>query len=125
MKEVIISNKTQSNIQTVQAQYCDGFWCRLRGLMFRKRIAFKEGLLLVQKRQNRLDAAIHMLGVWTDLAVVWLDEEQKVVDRCLARSWRPFYIPQRPARYILELSPERLADFEVGDELHFETFISD
>ena len=125
MKEIFISNKTQSDVQTVKAQYCDQFWCRLRGLMFRKRIAFKEGLLLVQNRQSRLDAAIHMLGVWTDLTVVWLNEEKKVVDCCLARSWRPFYIPQSPARYILELSPKRLADFKIGDELHFETVIVD
>jgi len=123
MKEVKISNKTQSNVQTVQAHYCDGFWCRLRGLMFRRRIAFNEGLLLVQKRQNRLDAAIHMLGVYTDLAVIWLNDEKEVVDSCLARSWRPFYVPKCPASYILELSPERLVDFCLGDKLHFEALI--
>ncbi|RLD09172.1 MAG: hypothetical protein DRI56_04740 [Chloroflexota bacterium] len=123
MKEITISNKTQTDVQAVNAQYCDQFWCRLRGLMFRKRIAFNEGLLLVQNRQNRLDAAIHMFAVMTDLAVIWLNNEKKVVDCQLARSWRPFYIPKSPARYILELSPERLADFKTGDELHFETLI--
>ncbi len=92
--------------------------------MFRRRIAFKEGLLLVQARQNRLDAAIHMFGVWTDLAIIWLNNEKEVVDCRLARSWRPFYLPKHPARYILELSPERLTDFKVGDKLNFETFIA-
>ncbi|MEA2007839.1 MAG: DUF192 domain-containing protein [Chloroflexota bacterium] len=125
MKEIFISNKTQPDNQIVNAQYCDQFWCRLRGLMFRKRIAFNEGLLLVQNHQNRIDAAIHMFGVWTDLTVVWLNNEKEVVDCQLARSWRPFYIPQSPARYILELSPERLADFKIGDELHFETLTAD
>ncbi|OQY32087.1 MAG: hypothetical protein B6I38_04960 [Anaerolineaceae bacterium 4572_5.1] len=121
MKEVLISNTTQPEVQTVKAQYCDSFKCRLRGLMFRKRIAFKEGLLLVQAKQNRLDAGIHMFAVFTDLAVIWLNNEQEVVDTVLARSWRPFYLPQQPARYILELAPERLNDFQVGDKLNFET----
>ncbi|MBS1249393.1 MAG: hypothetical protein MAG431_00972 [Chloroflexi bacterium] len=121
MKEVIITNTTQPNVKTVKAQYCDSFWSRLRGFTFRRRIDFKEGLLLVQGRQNRLDAAIHMLGVFTDLAVIWLNEDQEVVDRRLARSWRPLYVPRHPALYILELAPERWEDFQVGDRLNFET----
>lgn len=125
MKEILISNKTQAKVQKVKAQYCDQFWCRLRGLMFRKRIPFKEGLLLVQKSQNRLDAAIHMFGVFTNLTVIWLNNEKRVVDCRLARSWRPVYIPKNPARYILEMSPERLNDFKIGDELHFETIVTD
>ena len=125
MEEVIIYNKSQPHVKEVKAQYGDHFWRRLRGFMFRRRIAFKEGLLLVQDRLSRLDAAIHMFGVYTDLAVFWLDDEKKVVDRCLARRWRPFYIPKRPARYVLELAPERLKDFNVGDELHFEEIIAD
>ena len=74
----------------------------------------------MQKHQNRSDSAIHMFFVWTDLAVVWIDDGFQVVDVQLARSWRPFYIPRSPARYVLELAPERLFEFQIGDQLSFE-----
>ena len=35
--------------------------------------------------------------------------------------WRPAYIPQNPALYILELSKERISDFKIGDRLKLET----
>lgn len=87
--------------------------------MFRRRLAADEGLLLVEPRESRLDTAIHMLFVFTDLAVFWLDSDGVVVDKVLARAWRPAYAPRRPARYILETRPERIDDFQVGERLEF------
>jgi uncharacterized membrane protein (UPF0127 family) len=65
-----------------------------------------------------------MLFVWIDLAVVWINTAQQVVDVRLARRWRPAYLPARPARYVLEISPEHLEDFCIGDQLHFESKFS-
>ena len=56
-----------------------------------------------------------------DLAVVWVDETYRVVDVQLARRWRPAYTPQKPARYILELAPQWLQAFQIGDHLQFES----
>jgi uncharacterized membrane protein (UPF0127 family) len=120
MRFVEISNLNVPLTDPVRVRYCESFFCRLRGLTFRRVLARDEGLLLVQKRQNRSDAAIHMFFVWTDLAVIWIDEKIQVVDQQLVRSWRPFYIPRSPARYVLELAPERFSEFHIGDRLSFE-----
>ena len=120
MRQVIVHNRSRPQAQLVKVRYCDTFLCRLRGLTFRRNLPLDEGLLLVQGRDSRLEAAIHMLGVWFDLAVVWINADMQVVDVCLARSWRIGYVPQRPASYVLELSPERLQDFRIGDEVFFE-----
>lgn len=93
--------------------------------MFREELELDEGLLLVGKRENKIDAAIHMIGVRKDLAVFWLDNERQIVDRQLARRWRPLYIPERPARYILELHAGRYEDLKVGEVLHFEEISDD
>jgi len=58
--------------------------------------------------------------VLVDLAVVWINSNNEVVDVRLARRWRPVYLPQRPARYVLEMQVERLNDFRVGDSVRFE-----
>jgi uncharacterized membrane protein (UPF0127 family) len=123
-EQVLIYNLTRQNPLPIQAQYCSSFFCRLRGLTFRRSLPSGVGLLLVQGRDSRLDSSIHMLFVWMDLAVVWINTALQVVDVRLARRWRPAYLPARPARYVLEISPERLDDFQVGDQLRFESAVA-
>ena len=125
MRQVIVHNRSRPLDHLIRVVYCDAFLCQLRGLTFRHRLKSDEGLLLVQDRDSRLQAAIHMLGVWFDLAVVWINADQLIVDVCLARSWRLMYVPKRPARYVLELHAERLHDFRVGDEVFFEEVSKD
>jgi len=88
--------------------------------MFRSGVHPDEGLLFIQTSENRLDAAIHMFFVPFDLGVIWLDHNKHVVDLCLAKPWRPFYMPAKPARYILETHPTRLDHFQIGDLISFE-----
>jgi hypothetical protein len=78
-----------------------------------------EGLLLVESRDSRLDASIHMLFVYMDLGVIWINSDNVVVDAVLARAWRLAYAPHSPARYILEIRPERMSEFQIGDHVEF------
>lgn len=100
--------------------WCDSFGCRLRGLMFRRRLPADEGLLLVEDRTSRSSAAIHMLFMRFPIAAIWLDDGFRVVDAVHARPWRPVYVPSQAARYTLEANPDLLATVEIGDELVFE-----
>jgi uncharacterized membrane protein (UPF0127 family) len=88
--------------------------------MFQNELDPEGGLLLVQKNETRSNAAIHMFFVGMDLGVLWLNNERKIVDKQLAESWKPLYTPRNPARYILEINPDRMPEFEIGDELTFE-----
>ena len=76
-------------------------------------------MILVGKRDSRLDSSIHMLFVSFDLCVVWINAEMKVVDKVLAKSWRPAYFSKFPAKFVLEIHPDRWTDFEVGDAVEF------
>jgi uncharacterized membrane protein (UPF0127 family) len=117
MKQIIIRNLSESENHSISADYCSSFLCRLRGLTFRRSILPDYGLLLVFGRDSRLDSSIHMMFVLTDLTIVWINSAFEVVDVILARRWRPLYIPRQPASYVLELHPERLHDFEIGDKV--------
>lgn len=114
---VSIQNLNRELARDVRVGYCDSFACRLRGLMFRRSLGPDEGLLLVGGRDSRADSAIHMLFVSFDLAVFWIDSELQVVDKVLAKSWRPAYIPARGARYILEIHASRIGDYAIGDKV--------
>ncbi len=119
MKTNSIENKDQPLPAPLKAIYCNSFLCRLRGLMFRSELAKNEGLLLVEARDSRVDTSIHMLFVFMDLAVIWINSQNVVVDSVLARAWHPFYAPHQPARYTLEIHPDRLKEFKIGDRIEF------
>lgn len=72
---------------------------------------------MVQPRADRLDASIHMFFMNFDIAVIWADNDLRVVDVKYARRWRPYYAPSKAAKFVLETHPKRLKDFQVGDQL--------
>jgi len=121
MAEIQIFNSSVQPDKPISAQICSSFLCRLRGLTFQFTIPEGWGLLLVQDRENRLEAAIHMLFMFCDLSVVWINTKLEVVDTQYAKAWHPSYLPQKPAKYVLELSHKHIHDFSIGDQLRFES----
>lgn len=117
MKFVTIENQTRPLKQPLVARYCGSFFCRLRGLMFRRTLNAGDGLLLVDRRDTILNSSIHMLFLNFDLAIAWINNQGEVVDTALARRWHLSYAPKHPARYVLEMSAERMGDFQVGDRV--------
>ena len=118
-KFISIENRNRSIAGELSIKFCDTFLTQLRGLTFRTRLARDEGLILAGKRDSRLDSSIHMLFVSFDLTVVWINSDMNVVDKILAKSWRPAYFPKAPAKYVLEIHPDRWENFEIGDVVQF------
>ena len=120
LKQLQLHNRTRPEQPPLTARHCASFFCRLRGLTFRTSLPPNWGLLLVQKKENRVDAAIHMLFMRIDLAIVWINAAGTVVDVQPAYRWRSFLTPKAPARYVLETSLDQLERYSIGDEVHFE-----
>lgn len=118
-KTISIENKNRKIQGALRIKYCDTFLTQLRGLTFRSQLAPDEGLILVGRRDSRLDSSIHMFFVPFDLSVIWINSAMQVVDKILAKSWRPAYFSAQPARYVLEIHPQHWGDFEVGDAVEF------
>ncbi len=116
---ITIQNQARLIKDPPRIERCESFLCRFRGLMFRSHLPRNEGLLLTIARDSRVDSSIHMFFVPFDLAVFWINSEQKVVDKVLARSWRPAYFPAQGARYTLEVHPDHFGDFDIGDRVEF------
>lgn len=118
-KHILVENKNRQLRDLPRIKYCDTFLLQLRGFTFHPRLALDEGLLLVGTRDSRLDSSIHMLFVAFDLNVIWINSNMQVVDKVIAKSWRPAYFSKQPARYVLEIHPERWNDYEIGDTVQF------
>jgi len=102
------------------ARWCDSFFSRLRGLMFRERLNPGEALILVEPSESRAATSIHMLFVSFPIAAIWINSKGRVVDKVEAQPWRPYYAPREPARYTLEAAPALLEKISIGDEFDFE-----
>jgi len=85
--------------------------------MFRSALEQDEGLVLVIGRDSRTDSSIHMFFVAFDLAIFWINSELIVVDKVIAKSWRPAYFPAKAARFTLEIHPSRYNDYQIGDKV--------
>lgn len=118
-KLITIENRNRRIESPPRIRYCDTFLTQLRGFTFRSSLGREEGLLLVGTRDSRIESSIHMFFVSFDLAVIWINSDRQVVDKVLAKSWRPAYFSKQPARYVLEIHPERWRDFEIGDRVEF------
>ena len=118
MRIVLVENQSQPLDQPIQAEYCSTFFSRFLGYMSRKTLSPHHGLLLVQAREDRFDSAIHMFFMNFDLGVIWIDNQFTIVDLKVAKRWRPFYQPAKPARYVLETHPTHLEDFKIGQKIN-------
>ena len=113
----MIKNLTTGQIVARDLVLCDTFWKRGRGLTFRRPLAKDEVYLFVERSESVSKTAIHMFFVFFSIAVVWLDRDKRVVDKVLARPFRPFYASHSPAQYYIEGHPELLDLVSVGDQI--------
>ena len=89
--------------------------------MFRRRIPEDWGLLLAYHKDSKRDTAIHMFFVPFDLGIVWINKAGEVVDLAVAKKWIGLKSPKQPACYILEIVPQRIGEFRIGDRVVFES----
>jgi len=120
MTVVKVINQSQPQIITIKAEFCNSYWKRLKGLMFKPSLNINEGILLVEKKSTITGSAIHMFFMNFEIAVVWLDDQLRVVDTTIAKRWRPYYAPIQPAKFTLETHISHISDFKHGDQVTLE-----
>ncbi len=119
----ILRNATTGDVILPRVKWCQSFWCHFRGLQWVRHLPENEGLLFITDREGRGHTAIHMFFMFFSIGVVWMDASGKVVDKCLAKPWRPMYAPNSPAQYYLEANTNILEQVELGDVLRFDEVV--
>lgn len=116
----ILRNAATRDILLARTQVCASPWCHFWGLQFRAHLPANEGILFVRRRESIVDTSIHMLFMRFSIAVIWIDGQGRVVDKKLAKPWRPAYASSKPAQYYLEANVSLLDRVQVGDVLTFD-----
>jgi len=116
----ILKNAETNKVLLARTKWCVSYWCHFKGLQLVRNLPQDEGLLFVTGSESRAGTAIHMFFMFISIAVVWLDKDGVVVDKTLAKPWRPAYAPQSPAMYYIEANPPLLEQVNIGDKLTFD-----
>ena len=101
----------------VSIKKCNTFFQRLRGLMMTSQIDEYQGIALYCNPPGIANASIHMFFMRYTIAAIWLDSHNRVIDKAIALPWKPYYAPSTAAAVILELHPDRIRDYNVGDQV--------
>jgi len=120
----VIKNKDTGDIVLGRAKWCASFWCHFRGLQLVPKLPHSQGLIFVNGSESVANSAIHMFFMMFSIGVVWLDASGQVVDKKLAKPWRPYYASSTPAQYYIEANPDVLDRVQVGDVLQFDEEVS-
>jgi uncharacterized membrane protein (UPF0127 family) len=115
-----LRNRETGALILPKARWCASFWCHFKGLQFRLRLPEDEGLLFVFPKESRSNTTIHMFFVFFQIGVVWLNASGQVVDKTLAKPWRPMYAPRAPAQFFIEANPSILDRVNIGDSIRFD-----
>jgi len=106
--------RTSGRVVVERLELAVGYWSRLRGLQFRKRLPDGQGLLLAP------GSSIHTCFVRFPIDVFFLDATGQVIGwRANVKPWRVALAP-RKTRAVLEL-PAGAASLDVGEVLSVHT----
>lgn len=117
----VLKNAKTGTVLLARVKWGTDFFTKLRGLMFRRSLPDDEGLVFIYGRESKLDTSIHMFFMAFPIATIWLDKNFVVVDKVLAKPWRPAYASRLPAQYVIEANPSLLDRVNVGDQLKFDS----
>lgn len=122
MKKVIIRKLSEDfgSFNKLEAWYFKNFFSRLQGLMFKKDISINQAALFVNKSENIIDSAIHMFFMNFDIAVFWLDKNNLIVDKKIAKKWGLIYYPNFKSHKILETHTDLFEKLQIGETLIIE-----
>jgi len=116
----VLRNSSTGHVILARAKWCSSFWCHFKGLQLVSHLPEDQGILFVTNHEGRGHTAIHMFFMFFSIAVIWLDKSGRVVDKQLAKPWRPAYAPKAPAQYYVEANVSLLDRVEIGDQLRFD-----
>jgi uncharacterized membrane protein (UPF0127 family) len=102
------------NVHLAKAKHARTFAQRFMGLMGVAEKDFDYALVFHLHEKGKLSASIHMLFMRMPIDVLFLDEQQRVVDAVKQLpTWVFNYTPRKEAKYVVELPPGTIEKYRV------------
>ncbi len=123
-------NKTNKNLKSMtliksneeigKIRIANTFFSRLMGLMFKKN-ARVPLLFEIPERINKKErSSIHSFFMRFEIVLVFIDKGNVVYEIAKMKPWN-YYIPKKPAKYIVEFDKREFNDcLKIGDEIEID-----
>ncbi len=113
-----LKNITKNKILINKIKLCKNFLNKSIGLILHKKLNDK-GLVFICKKEKK--KSLHMIFVFFPIDVLYLNKNKRVIE--MKKNFKPFsfYIPEKKAKYILELPEGTIGKTktEIGDKIKF------
>lgn len=90
---------------------------RTKGLMFEEKKNFNYALVFDFPIESKIGTSLHMLFVFFPIDVLFLDKNQKVVDKVTLQPFIPNYTPKKAAKYVIELPVGKIKGIKIGQKV--------
>ncbi|UCD03045.1 MAG: DUF192 domain-containing protein [Candidatus Aenigmatarchaeota archaeon] len=124
----MIVRSANGKIVTEDTQVARNFFSKTLGLMFRRRLDEKSGLLLEFGKESKDLYSVWMLGMFFPIDIIFINAEREITDiheNASPLSLNPVtwkvYRPTKPVKWILEVVAGRAgrAGISAGERLEF------
>lgn len=114
LKSIRLKN---SNKKIAKIRIANTFFSRLMGLMFKENAKVPLLFEIPLKIQKKERSSIHSLFMRFEIVLVFIDKSNVVYEIAELRPFN-YYIPKKPARYIVEFDKREFNDcLKIGDEI--------
>jgi len=115
----MIKNHSKNNTLAGKKELCSSLFSKFRGMMFRR---YRPDFGLVFSFKREQDIALHMLFVFFQIDILWLDSKKKVTGiKENAKPFNPYISPDKKAKYVIEVPSGTIkrTGTSIGDRIEF------
>jgi uncharacterized protein len=111
--------KVENKILMRNVRFAKNTLERTKGLMFEEKKKFNYALIFEFPLESRVGTSLHMLFVFFPIDVLFLDKNQKVVDKVTLQPFIPNYTPKKAAKYVIELPKGKTNEVKLGQKINW------
>ena len=117
LKSITLKN---SNEKIAEIKIANTFFSRLMGLMFKKNAKVPLLFEIPEKINKKERSSIHSFFMRFEIVLVFIDKGNVVYEIAKMKPWN-YYIPKKPAKYIVEFDKREFNDcLKIGDEIEID-----
>ncbi|MFA5930757.1 MAG: DUF192 domain-containing protein [archaeon] len=114
-----MSLKIGKKVLMSKVKFASNSWERTKGLMFEDKKKFNYALVFDFPFESRVRTSLHMIFVFFPIDVLFLDKQQKIVDKVTLQPFIPNYTPKKAAKFVIEMPHGKAKLAKIGQKVEW------
>lgn len=114
-----MSLKIGKKVLMNKVKFASNSWERTKGLMFEDKKKFNYALVFDFPFESKIGTSLHMLFVFFPIDVLFLNKDQKIVDKATLNPFIPNYTPKKAAKFVIEMPKGKTRTAKIGQKVEW------